>query len=360
MMDFIEFEENMKKGKVSNCYIMYGLEEEQIKKDISILCKKVLNPQFMDFNYIRFDGLNVEEEELINACETLPFMDEKKVVVVYRAEFLRDGKEKKTNESEEEEEELKAPPKTGTQRDRVYKALTSYIDKLPPHCILIMYYIISSKREKLSSRITKLGKMADVVGSIKVRGDVLEKRARQLFEEYGGQIGAVELKYFCQEMEDKLPMLTLEVEKLCSYTMGRPIKKEDINALLPPETDRDIFDFVDALAEKSLSRSLDIVNELLYKGNKIPSILRMIERQFNLLIQIKKSVSRGKSKEVIAKELGLHPFVCGKMIEQSRKFSEKSLGDCIDECLNSEEALKSSSIHGATQLELLIVSCITS
>jgi DNA polymerase-3 subunit delta len=375
LIDFIEFEQSIKKGKIENCYVFCGLDEDIIKDSVKLIINKVVNKDFLDFNYMQFDGGTVDSETIINTCETMPFMSEKKVVVVYRANFLGEGKGKKADKqskASEESAELENISEEGETSENnesqlvediklskdTYKDISGYIKNLPPHCVLILYYVFNNKREKISDKIKKLDKKICVVSAGKPRRDSIEKKAKQLFEEREKEIGTVELKLFCREIENKLNTMVNEVEKLCSYTMGRKITKEDIMVMLPTETDNDIFDFVDALGDKNVEKAIDILNELTYKGQKVPIILRMVERQFNLLFKLRVGSEHGKSKEALASEFKLHPYVCGKMIDQTRKFTIESLKKALDLCLNAEEALKSSSINPIIEMELLIVSTV--
>lgn len=373
MIDFIEFEQNIKKGKIENCYIFCGLDEDIIKDSIKLIINKVVNKEFLDFNYMQFDGGTVNSETIINTCETMPFMSDKKIIVIYRASFL-EGKVKKEehlqNFSEENnisenirndisdsyESQIKEDIKLSKD---TYKDINEYIKNLPTHCVLILYYIFNNKREKISEKIKKLDKKVCVVNAGKPRRDSIEKKAKQLFLERGKEINNVELKLFCREIENKLNIIGNEVEKLCSYTMGRKITKEDIMIMLPTETDNDIFDFVDALGDKNVEKAIDILNELTYKGQKIPIILSMVERQFNLLFKLRVGSENGKSKELLSSEFKLHPYVCGKMIEQTRKFTLGSLKEALILCLNTEETMKSSSINPIIEMELLIVNSVT-
>jgi DNA polymerase-3 subunit delta len=187
----------------------------------------------------------------------------------------------------------------------------------------------------------------------------LEKKVKTLFEVKGKNIGKIELKLFCDGLENNMNIIQNEIEKLCSYTHGREITKEDVLIMLPPKTDNDIFDLVDCISQKKIEKAMDILNELIFKGEKIPYILYMVERQFNLLLQLKLLAEEGKDKDTIARELKLNPFICEKMIVQSRKFNMKGLKKSINLCLGTEEILKSSSVSGKTEMELLIINSIT-
>ena len=94
MINLTQFEENIKKNKLDNCYIFCGIDEELIKESIRSFIDKILDKNFIDLNYVKFDGDNLYNfSGIVNACETLPFISDKKVVLVYRANFLGEGED---------------------------------------------------------------------------------------------------------------------------------------------------------------------------------------------------------------------------------------------------------------------------
>ncbi len=162
MINFVDLENRIKENKFENYYIFCGFNENMIKKNIKDIIDKNVNEDFGDLNYFKYDGNTVQYDEIFNACETLPFMSEKKVVVIYRADFLTD-KTKNVN-------------KNGNE---IIKKLQDYAARVPPHCILIMYYVYDNDREKLSSKVRKLDKKACVVEFTKLKGAMLQKRLRK-------------------------------------------------------------------------------------------------------------------------------------------------------------------------------------
>lgn len=339
MVGFEELQNELKKGIVNNVYIFCGRDEQLIKESIKLICDKTIGGDFFDLNYAKFDGNNVGYDVIMNACETMPFMNNKKVVVVYRANFLSDNK------------------KEG--EDVLFKALNKYIDTLPEHCILIMYYVYQGDREKISSKVKKLQQKVCVGEFNKLKGALLEKRIKLIFDEKGKDIGKAELSLFCSLVDNNMEVILSEIDKLCAYTLGREINKEDIISLLPRKSDNDIFDLVDFISQKKPEKALDILNELLFRGEKSTVILSMIERQFKLIFLIKLGLEEGKNKEILSSELKLHPYICEKMIMQSRKFTVKGLQNALASCLDAEKTLKSSSLDDKTEMELLIIKTLT-
>lgn len=335
VLDCTGLENKLKHEELSNCYILCGTDEQTIKKFIKKITDKALNKDFLELNYIQLDGLTVNIDSIINACETLPFMSDKRVVVIYRANFLRDKMDK--------------------SMESLYTEVSKYIKGLQKDCILIMYYVFENDREKESSKLKKLDKTATVVKFAKLKGASLQKTVGEIFKKKDKDIGKADLALFCNLVENNMDIIENEIEKLCSYTEGRDITQKDIADIITSKKDNDIFNLVDFLSQKKPQVALDILNELLFRGEVVNGILWMIQRQFKLLFDLKLGMEAGKGKSQLSSELHLHPYVCEKMMTQSRKFTIEQLEKIIDITLNTEKTLKSTSADDKTEMELLII-----
>ncbi|NMM61962.1 DNA polymerase III subunit delta [Clostridium sp. P21] len=339
MIDIFTFNENIKKNIIDNCYLFCGIDEQLMKDGINSIINKVIDKNFMDLNYVKFDGSLLESfDPVINACETLPFMSDKKVVLVYRANFFQDDK-----------------------NDSNLKKVYEYIPKLPNSCILIFYDVFKSKRDKPGKNIYKLDKKLCVVKADKIKGQQLETKIKGFFEAKGKQIGKVELRAFSSLMnENNLSIIENEIEKLCCYTCNESISKEDIKELFLKNNDDDIFDLINPISQKNVKESVEVLNELIYRGEKIPYILNMIERQFNRLFRVRLLLENKKSKQDIMKELNIRSdYACDIIIGQSKRFTLKQLKRALQLCLDAEQKIKSSTINQKTEIELLIINTIT-
>jgi len=343
LINFAELEKKIKKHELDNCYIFCGPDEQLMKDHVKFITDNVLDKKFMDLNYLKFDGSKTEFETISDACETMPFMSDKKIVVVYRASFLDDSSGNK---------------KTGDLKSKNIILLNEYLKNPSPNCILIIYYTFLTDREKPSNKIKKLDKKACVIKVDKLRGDSLAKMCRSLFENAGTKIGKTELTLFCGQVDNNMNIILNEVEKLVSFTDGRDITKEDILEMIPQKSENDIFNLIDYLSQKNIKRALDTLNELIYKGEKIPLILFMIGRQFNLLFNLKLGIDSGKSKEVLSNELRLHPYICEKMISQSMKFTLKALKRNLELCVDTEKILKSTSTDDKINIEVFMIKTV--
>ncbi|MCI1944121.1 DNA polymerase III subunit delta [Clostridium luticellarii] len=343
MIDIVTFGRNLEKGHIENCYLFCGSDEFLIRESIKALIGKLIKPEFIDLNYVKFDGSSLEDfDTVINACETLPFMSDKKVVLVYRASFMG------------EEQGYKS------KLNAHFKDIQKYLKNVPEHCILIFYYVFKSKRDKPGRKIYRLDKDICIVKADRMRGYQLENRVQEFFRIRGRNIKKVELRLFCNLMEgNNLSAVENEVEKLCCYTYGRDIKREDIEKMFLKNSEEDIFDVVNAISNKNLKGALHLMDELIYGGAKINYILAMIERQFNMLFKIKLLLEDKKQKTEIMKILNIKSeYGYNIMAKQSKKFTLKQLNRSIQLCLNTEKNMKSLSVDEKTELELLLINTI--
>ena len=329
-------ESEIKKNSIANGYVFCGLDEELIKSSIDPIIKKVVDKDFLDLNFIKIDGLTSIFDEIENACETLPFFGDKKVVLVYRANFLKDK-----------------PDKEGA---KTYTEILKYIKDLPQHTILIMYYLFNDKRDtpKKNKKLSTLDKYVKVVHCDKLQKDKYYKKIEDIFKENGRTIGKVQLKYFADKVQNNFDIIKREIDKLDCYALGRELTKEDIDKLIPNKSEDDIFDLVEYISLRKVEKAIDLLDELLFKADQHMLIISSIGNHFKRLYEIKTYLLKGKKLEFFMSKYRLPQFVCEKLMNQASKFSLKQLNQLIKVCVNTEIKLKSSTTDKQMEMELML------
>ena len=336
MINIDVLETEIKKNDISNGYIFCGLDEELIKISVDSIIKKVVEKDFLDLNLIKLDGLTTTFEEIENACETMPFFGEKKVVLVYRANFLKEK-----------------PDKDGV---KTYSEISKYIKDLPSHTVLIMYYLFNDKRDtpKKNKKLTTLDKYVKVVHCDKLKKDRYYKKVDDLFKEKGRTIGKIQLRYFADKVQNNFDIIKREVDKLDCYALGREITKEDIDKLIQNKSEDDIFDLVEYISVRKVEKALDLLDELLFKADQHMLIVSSIENHFKRLYEIKVYLLKGKKIDFFMSKYRLPQFVCEKLANQASKFNVKQLSELIRICMDTELKLKSSASEKQMEMELML------
>ena len=336
MINIEMLENELKRGIIDNSYIFCGLDEELIKEGIELITSKVIDPGFEELNYIKLDGLTTTSDEIMNACETIPFMGEKKVVLVYRANFLKD--------------------KTDSSDKKTYGEISKYLKDMPGHTVLVMYYLFNDKREtpKKNRKLITLGKSSKIVHSEKLKKDKYYKKVEEVFKSQGKEINKNELRYFAEKVQNNFDIIKREVDKLVNYTNGRDIQKSDIDKLIPNKSEDDIFDLIDLISTRKVEKAMDLLDGLLFKSDQHMLIITNVENNFKRLYEIKILVEKGYNVNDLATKYRLPVFVCEKLVGQCNKFTKKQLQNIMEICLETDVKLKTTSNDKTIELELML------
>lgn len=335
ILDYFKLEEQIKNNNINNIYILCGTDGQMIKSSIGEIYKKNIREDFASLNYIEFDGNNVEAGDIVNSCETLPFMSERKMVVVYNSNFFKE-KEDSVNKKR-------------------FNEISGYLRNVPDYCILIFYFVFESDRERIGKKLENLSRDIPVVKFEKFKGSFLRKKIKEIFDDRKKEIDKAQLSLFSDIVSNDLNTIINEVDKLCAYTNGRKITNEDILLLVHHKRESDIFNLVDFLANKKPEKAIGLLNELMFEGEKSNSILYLIERQFRFILLVKVGSLSNKNYDEVLKGEIYNSYVREKIFVQSSKFTLDEIKRCINECLKTEKILKSTSINEKTELEMMIV-----
>lgn len=341
MINFDVFEKEVKEGQIKKGYIFCGQDEELIKESINEIVKLEIQEDFKELNLIKLDGMTVNFEDIMNACETMPFMSEKKAVIVYRANFLMD--------------------KTDSEGQKLFEKIKEYSENLAPHTIFIMYYLLSDKRERPAKnmKLRALEKNIEVVFLDKLKRDRLLRKAAEVFEERGVTINRMELAYFCNRIDNNFEIIKSEADKLAAYCNGRQVKKEDIDIMTENSNDDDVFDIVELVAEKRIDQAIDAVKEVLANSKQHYALITSLERHFQRLYEIKNGMLKGKKASDFQKDYKIPEFICQKLMKQTAKFTAKQIYGILKLCVQCDTTLKSTTVDKNMEIEFLLINTLT-
>lgn len=134
----------------------------------------------------------------------------------------------------------------------------------------------------------------------------------------------------------------------------QPITAEDVQLLSPYAAEANIFDLVDALGNRNGRRAAELLQKKLDEGAEPFLLFSMFVRQFRLLLQVKELVEEGLRAPAISKELRLHSFVAGKMVQQSQSFSLEQMERIYGHLLEIDVRVKTGQSDMITALNLLV------
>ena len=278
---------NIKAKNFEKIYLLYGREHYLIDNTIKLF-RESLNESMIDFNLDIIDGKEITLEQLLSSIETLPFMDERKIVIVKDFELLTKAKKKNFSDKEE-------------------KTLAEHLENIPDTTILV--FTVYGEIDKRKSIVNRISKNGVVYNCEKISDMELFKWSKKKFTENNIMIENAQIMYFIESTgyKDKNNEFTLsdidnEIKKISSFAgTDTQVTNEIIDRLSQKKIENDIFKLIDYIGDKNSQSAIKILNDMINEGESVLGIFAMINRQFKTVLQVKELLNKGH--EVYAVDL---------------------------------------------------------
>jgi DNA polymerase-3 subunit delta len=145
-----------------------------------------------------------------------------------------------------------------------------------------------------------------------------------------------------------------EIKKLVAFKKNGEINQRDVENLVAPNLEVNIFKTIDFIAKKDKRNALKSLKSHLEKGEKLSYVFSMIKFEFRNLLMIKDLIERKVSIFNIQKQTNLHPFVIEKCLPLARKFQLEELKKIYQKIFELDLAIKSGKIEPETALTFFI------
>lgn len=327
-----DFNKFIKSKDARGAILIFGEEKNWVKESIKLVYNVI--DSFPEINVIELDGETVTYDEIINSCETLPFMSDRKLVHIKNPYFL-----------------LKANAAPSAE---ISELLTKYIVGIPKEVILLMSII--GETDGRNKVITAVKNSGTLVEYKKIKGDELHKWVLDELDKYGKTISKADLIYLISEIGSSTESLETEIDKLCSYAIEEEeINKKHIDEIVYKSLESNIFKMVDSISRREAERALTILKNLLFQREDHLRILGMIIRQYRMLYLVRQNMEQNKPNSEIEKSLKLTGFTLQNFIKQAKAYGSRELMKALNKCLETDFKIKMGRYQPDMALELLIV-----
>jgi DNA polymerase-3 subunit delta len=207
------------------------------------------------------------------------------------------------------------------------------------------------KRTKLFKALQKCAKCQEFNS---LEPAMLKKWAIQEFEQSNAKINPDALELLINFVGSDLFQMANEINKLSNYKVNGVVEREDVELLIKPNAENEIFKTIDALASKDKKLALFLLHKHLDDGEKPLYLLSMIAYQFRNLLIIKELQEMRNPYAVIIKKSGLHPFAAQKSYYMCNQFSMPQLKKIYQKIFQVDSDIKTGKIEPETALDLLL------
>ena len=317
-------------------YILFGTDDFSLRQKLEEIKSTLGDKESLSLNTSVLDGRRLTAPQLINTCNTVPFLANCRLVIV-------EGLLERSEQS------------TGPKRPHLdeWQSFVDFIPTKPPTTILVL---IDGKIAKNNALLKKLAKIAKVQEFPALKGARLQQWVQTRVAAQGGSISPRATRLLTETAGEDLWVLANEIEKLSLYAKGRQIEEEDVRRVTSTAREASIFAMVDAIAEKRLPAAMRLLHQLLTEGTPPTYLLTMMSRQVRLMVQAKEfSRQMRLSSDEKREQLGLSwNYPVDKLLSQSADHSKERLVAIYEKILETDLAIKTGKWPDELALDLLV------
>ncbi len=316
--------DDLKSGQLKSVYLLYG-EEDYLKEQYRDRIKKAILPEDDTMNFAQFEGADIDQTEIIDLAETMPFFADRRLILVEDSGFFK-----------------KASPE-----------LADYIKEMPDTTCLVFMESEVDKRGKLYKAVKEKGRVVEC--KPQDEQTLLYWIAVQVKKE-NKQIRESTARYLLEKVGTDMENLEQELQKVFAYAQDEDeITVADIDAICTTQVTNKIFDMVEAVAKKQQKKALAYYEDLLALKEAPMRILFLLTRQYRQLMQVKDLMRQGFGKAQIAEKAGVPGFAAKKYMDQCRMYTQEQLRAILEDAAELEEAVKTGHLGDRMSVELFIV-----
>ncbi|MFA5308983.1 MAG: DNA polymerase III subunit delta [Dehalococcoidales bacterium] len=325
-------------------HVLFGEDDFSIRQALEEIKKSIGDPGALMTNTTVLEAKQVTPEQLRAACETVPFLADKRLVVVEglleRFETKAKTTKKKSSRRNDQEEAC--------------KAIAEAVKQLPPFTELVITGGKTGTNNPLLQALMPLGKIKSFpVLKDRLINQWIEKRLAALGKDYKISPKAVTL--LVRLVGNDLWTMANEIDKLVLFTGGRLIDEADVKAVVSSAHDASVFSMVDAILELRIGAAQQLLQQLFQQGMAPAQVLVMLARQVRIILQVREMRERGRARGEIQAKLGLaSDYVLRKAWDQADKYSPARIREVYHQLLETDIAIKTGKMEGELALDVLM------
>ena len=312
-------------------YILFGEDSFSISEALYKLKEQIGPHEILESNISTHTASAISLDELISRCSTVPFLSEKRLIIV--TDLLKLFENQRKNRSSNRRRDNSA---------KTWLPLVDYIPHLPDTTDLVL---IDGALSGANILLKSLYESGHVMEFRPLNGTGLNKWIQKRASSKGSDITPEATKLLANLMGGNLWALDSEIEKLSLYANGNAIGGQDVYALVSFTKDMSIFDIVDSIIEGNHANAIRFIQNITDESPQ--RIIEMIARQVRLCLLVKEMQQDGIRGHSLKERVGISSdFLLRKIIGQSKGYTKESLLRVHKGLLEADISIKTGGIQG--------------
>ena len=327
--------------------MIYGDDSLSVEEMLASLISDGGDDDLYDVNTTTLNGATVSLAELEAAWSTIPFLADKRIVVV-RNLLVR----------------MEQGRGSGSSRSRgmdgEWADIGERLAHVPDSTELIFVDAAVSRNNPLLRAIRPLAQVHEFrLPSVRDMPGWVRQRADRL----GAAIEPSAVSALVDAIGNDTRLVDMELQKLALYRSdgrsggrsGGMIRRQDVEAMVSYVREANIFAAVDAALEGRAGFALRLAHQILAEGRSSTYVVTMLARQVRFLIVAKDMKARGFQQDEIGRRLSIRGYPLTKTMQQEGRFSAERLAEIHRRLLEADLSIKTGAADEEMALDALIV-----
>ncbi|MDD5935617.1 MAG: DNA polymerase III subunit delta [Clostridiales bacterium] len=318
--------QHIKNNEYKNCYLIYGTEA-YMKRLYKNKLKAAILSDSDDMNYTYAEGKDINVDEIIHIAETMPFFNDRRLILIENSGWFKSA-----------------------------NTFADFLKEMPDTTYIVFVENEVDKRNRLFKAVKDKGYISEMNGldekNLKLWIASLLKRDEKKATE-------ATVTYFLNKVGSNMDNIETELSKLMAYCYGRDIiTNEDVDMVCSEQITGKMFVMLDSIASKNQTKALELYYDLITLREKPMTILYLLIRHMNILLQVKAYQEKRNDNVTIASKIGVPPFAVSKYLQQSKNFKNQVLLNAIKLGTEYEELVKTGRMIDQIAVEMLIIQIV--
>ncbi|MGX0915456.1 DNA polymerase III subunit delta [Staphylococcus hominis] len=321
----------------NNIMAIYGEVPELVEKKSNEIVESYLNEKKDDFNYVKYNLYDTSFNQIMEEALTMPFISEKKAIVVKNAFIFTGEKVSKDIQSNNEQ-------------------VNEFLEKYDGENFIIfeVYQNKLDERKKITKTLKKTSKLTKVE---QMSEQEIKKWIKNKLHENFKDIKQDALDLFIELTGINFNIVSQELEKIILFLGERPtINKKDVEEIINRSLEQNVFLLTEYIQKGEKYKAIQLIKDLIVMKEEPIKLLALITSNYRLYYQCKILSRKGYSGQQIAKTINVHPYRVKLALNQVKHYQLTHLLNIIDQCAETDYKLKSSYMDKQLILELFILS----
>ena len=338
-MAYKDFANDFKKGITGDVLFFYGAEDYLMEWAVREITARYVDEEWKNLDVRQLDGAQVNAFEIMSEARAYSMFSEKRVVIVrnwlplYRKTADAGADEMLEFASHKQESSVLI----FVLESRYSGELTSYARKM-----------IKAAGAYDFSRLEKADLKSFVNKRVHAGGKMIARRELEFLIDISG--------YYNRDSTYTLTQMDADVAKIVKATQGDQITADVIEELLTGDSDRFVFNLVDAVVSGNRARAIAIAETIINEEDGAIPVTALLTKQFEIMYDALELSQQGMSIAQMAKKTGINEFRFKRAWQAANSYSLSRIKKLLTELYNIDRDIKRGDIDKDTALELFVIS----